>query len=268
VSDGTPPGRYTFGDSAVAAERLRLVAETFAPSSREFLDLVRRELGHAPALAVDVGSGLGLTARLLKEALSAECVVGLDRSRTFLDLAEAEATSGISFVEHDVGRGPLPISGADLLYCRFLLTHLHAATQALRLWMGALAPGGLLAIEELEHLSSPHPALAAYYEILEAMQRSYGQDTFIGRRLDSLVGDAGWIVRSSRVRPVDVAGRRMAHLHLLNFETWSNDPFVRRSYPPERIAGIERGLRDVVAGQEAEPAIDYRIRQLVAAATS
>jgi SAM-dependent methyltransferase len=258
------PHRYTFGDSDLAAERLRLVAESFAPSSERFLTEIARDLGGTPRVAVDLGCGLGRTTRLLRGCLPAARVFGLDRSLAFLEIAKAEASDGVSFVEHDVTRSPLPVPPADLLYCRFLLTHLAEPVEVLRAWRQAVVPGGVLAVEELEHLSSPDPILAGYYAMLEAMQGSHGHDTFIGRRLEGLVREAGWAVRSSRVLSIDIGGRRMARLHLPNFQTWRRDPYVVDRFPPARIDEIERGLAGIVADDGAEPPVDYRLRQLVA----
>jgi trans-aconitate 2-methyltransferase len=50
-------GRYTYGDSALAAERLGLVARMFEPTTRSFLEAV---IGRSPALAVDLGCGPGI----------------------------------------------------------------------------------------------------------------------------------------------------------------------------------------------------------------
>ena len=59
---------YLFGDTDVAAKRLRLVAEVYAESTRAFL----HARGAArPDAAVDLGCGLGYTTHLIAEALDA-----------------------------------------------------------------------------------------------------------------------------------------------------------------------------------------------------
>src|SRR5438128_2733129 len=85
-----PDGRteqraYLFGDNDLAAARLALLAEVFAPSSREFL---QRFGGWRPRRICDVGCGPGLTTRLLAETFAGSEVVGVDTSEQFLRLAE------------------------------------------------------------------------------------------------------------------------------------------------------------------------------------
>src|SRR5215471_7801964 len=73
---------YTFGDSDLAAERLRLLAEAFAPSSRAFLERLARE---PAAVAVDLGCGPGYTTALLASLTGARRTVGLDASARFIE---------------------------------------------------------------------------------------------------------------------------------------------------------------------------------------
>ena len=83
----------------------------------------------------------------------------------------------------------------DFLFCRFLLTHLESPRTALDLWAQAAEPGALLAIHETERISSPHPALARYYEMVGQMQRHYGQELNVGAALDAAFVGTDWVVR-------------------------------------------------------------------------
>jgi SAM-dependent methyltransferase len=97
---------YTFGDNERASERLRQLAELYAPSSRAFLEDVRALLGRAPALACDLGCGPGHTTRLVHEVSGAAETIGLEASERHL--ARAEGGAGVRFAVHDVtqiGRG-------------------------------------------------------------------------------------------------------------------------------------------------------------------
>ncbi|HTF32264.1 MAG TPA: class I SAM-dependent methyltransferase [Myxococcota bacterium] len=65
---------YAFGDSAVAAERLALVAQVFEGPSRTFW------CSFAPAgprLALDLGCGPGHTTRALAQSVGATQTVGM-----------------------------------------------------------------------------------------------------------------------------------------------------------------------------------------------
>ncbi|HXQ57593.1 MAG TPA: osmotically inducible protein OsmC, partial [Actinomycetes bacterium] len=80
-------GGYAFGDSALAARRLGLLAQVFEPTSRSFLtDAAAHPVGPPPELAVDLGCGPGHTTRLLVSVLGPRRTLGLDQSAFFVAL--------------------------------------------------------------------------------------------------------------------------------------------------------------------------------------
>ncbi len=89
---------YTFGDSALARERLAIVADTFAAPTRSFLaELPPIE----PRYVLDLGCGPGHTTALLTAAYPRAHVTGLDASPAMI--AEAVArVSDAAFVVADV----------------------------------------------------------------------------------------------------------------------------------------------------------------------
>src|SRR6188768_1424461 len=114
--------RYTFGDGPLAADRLALLAATYEPSSAR---LLRMCASLASRRAVDLGCGPGHSTRLLHALVGPASTVGLDSSPDHVARARATALSGVEYAVADVTRTPLPGDApADLLYCRFLLTHL------------------------------------------------------------------------------------------------------------------------------------------------
>jgi len=142
---------YLFGHTDVAAQRLQVLAEVFADSTRAFLRQVNRS---KLALAVDLGCGPGLSTRLIAEILRCHHVVGLDTSPHFISLAQQPNADGISFYLHDVTAVPFPVSPCDLLYCRFLLTHLKQPRDILEKWATQLRSEGLLLMEEAEWIET------------------------------------------------------------------------------------------------------------------
>jgi trans-aconitate methyltransferase len=114
-------GGYAFGDTAPAARRLGLLADVFEQTSRAFLT---RVAGRSPRLAVDLGCGPGHTTRLLAAVLWPRRTIGLDQSASFVTLAAAGAPPEVEFAVHDVTVVPFPCRPADLVFCRFLLSHL------------------------------------------------------------------------------------------------------------------------------------------------
>jgi SAM-dependent methyltransferase len=255
---------YTFGDSDRAGERLRQLAELYAPSSRAFLADVRGVLGRAPALACDLGCGPGFTTRLVHEVSGAAETLGLDASEHFV--ARAVGGAGIRFAVHDVTRTPFPCPPAGLIYARFLFTHLTDRPRVLRDWTTQLAPGGLLALEELDTMIGSVPALQRYYGIVEAMQRAHGQDLHVGRALPALAREAGVGVVRDQVTRLTLPGHRMASLHYLNIQTWRHDAFVSAHYPAAELDTLEAELRELAAHPDPAVFVDYHMRQMVISA--
>src|SRR5215831_5108760 len=197
---GSQP-HYTFGDNDVAAERLRLLAEAFAPSSRAFLGRLARE----PAqIAVDLGCGPGHTTALLAAALGAPLTVGLDASPRFVERARALAPRrpGLTFAVHDVTRLPFPAPPAAFLYGRFIATHLADAGAVIDAWAAAAAPRGRLALEEAVAIETEDPALVRYYALVETLQRAHGQRTYLGRELAARAAGSPWDIERADQIPL------------------------------------------------------------------
>jgi trans-aconitate 2-methyltransferase len=268
-------GGYAFGDSAPAARRLGLLAEVFEPTSRSFLTDARRYLAEAGArrragadpaapnpleLAVDLGCGPGHTTRLLVSVLGPRRAVGLDQSAYFVDLAAQDPPPGASFAVHDVTTVPFPCRPAGLLFCRFLLGHLADPAAALAAWATQLAPGGLLAVEEVERIRTGQPALAGYLEVAAALLSSRGHALEIGPRLHRLPDPPGLARRLDRAAPLSPPAARAAELFAQNLAVWRGQAVragVAADVDLDRLAG---GLAAVAAGQ-AEGTIAWRLRQ-------
>lgn len=210
---------YTFGDTTAAARRLGLVAAIFDPSSRELL----RQAGGGrdrPDLAVDLGCGPGHTTRLLVETLRPRRAVGLDRADTFLDLARANVPDPAGFAAHDVTRAPFPVGPADLLYCRFLLSHLTGHERLLATWATQLRPGGLLVLDEVDWIRTEDPALAAYLDAVTAVMGRQGHVLEVGQALDALPDPAGLHRHASDVRVLTPPADQAARMFGLNLTVW------------------------------------------------
>ena len=147
---------YTFGENDLAAQRLAYLAAAYERPSREFL--VQWGLGDA-LRAIDLGCGPGFTTQLLESTLSPGLVTGIDASDKLLAQARQRVPKS-AFLLHDVTRSPFPCARADVLYCRFLLTHLSDLGTALRAWAQAANPGARLLIQETASLLSAGGGIA------------------------------------------------------------------------------------------------------------
>ena len=253
---------YTFGDGAAAASRLKLLAELYEEPTRALL------LRWAPAraaLAVDLGCGPGHPTPLLHEVLNPDQTVGVERSPGYAAAARAELAElpGVRIVGHDVTR-PLPVRDADVVFARFLLTHLAAPVAALRTWAASLACGGRLVVQETARLTSRDPALGRYYELVAELQRRHGQPLDVGSRLRELAAEAGTPVVHAAIRPLRPKCREMAVVHVLNLRTWRNDP-AAADFDADELDALDQALVTIARGGPAEP-IEQELGELVVTA--
>ncbi|HEY7372631.1 MAG TPA: class I SAM-dependent methyltransferase [Polyangia bacterium] len=256
------PDRYTFGDSALAADRLALLAATYEPSSARLLRLCTC-LG--PRRAIDLGCGPGHSTRLLHAVVAPASTIGIDSSPEHVARARATAPPGVEYAVHDVTVAPLPgAAPPDLLYCRFLLTHLRDPARVLAAWAAAsAAERATLVIEETAEMSSPHPAFRLCYQLVADLQRHYGQQLLVGRTLDRALAGAGWQPELDVVRELSLPARRMARLHALNLVTWRQDPFARAAFAPATLDGLAAALEAIASGAADAPDVRHSMRQLV-----
>lgn len=251
---------YTFGDHDVAAERLRHLADAFGRSSRAFLARLAREPIRS---AVDLGCGPGHTTALIQDVTGAPAIVGVDSSRRLLARARRQAPRRLLFIEHDVTTAPFPVPPADLVYGRFIATHIADAEGAVARWATATARHGRLAIEETAGVTSDDPTLARYYQLVEQMQAAHGQRMYIGRDLADLGRAAGWIVESFQLQPVTLPVAVAARLHALNFRTWRHDPFIVATVPAAELDALGTSLDQLAAGTRGGAAACWKIGQVV-----
>jgi SAM-dependent methyltransferase len=253
--------KYTFGDTPTAHTRLDLLAEVYRPVTEAFLGA---RAPREPKLAVDLGCGPGHTTWLLHTVTGAVRTIGLDASDRYLAVAGARGTPGISFAQADVTRAPLPVPVADVLFCRFLLTHLAHPAQALRTWLDAARPGGTVLVQEVARLSSPAWQLQRYWELVAAVQRWHGQCLEIGVRLAGVAAEAGAEVvhlgRQRLILPAPV----MARLHVLNLRSWRDHPAIEELASPDELDMLDAWLEAVATGRVSTPPVDQELAELVA----
>jgi SAM-dependent methyltransferase len=245
--------RYTFGETAQAAERLGVLAEAFDPPSRAFLS--RWAPPHA-SLALDLGCGPGHSTMLVHEASRADRTVGLDRSSPFLEEAGSRPSPGVSFKEHDVLAVPFPTGRADLIYSRLLLAHQREPAEVVRRWSTMLTIGGRLLVDEPEDILTGEAVVRRYLdEVSIPTVRSGGGHLLVGSILGAMQDPAG----TSRVHdeviefdpPVAVTARIFAMTLSVLVETGEV-----ASRPD-----LGDGLEAIAAGAPSAP-ITWRMRQM------
>lgn len=252
--------KYTFGDSARAAERLRWLAAAYEEASRAFLgDFARAQPEHA----IDLGCGPGYTTELLHEVVAARVTTGIDASPRYVEMAAARSTPGVRYLVHDVLRPPHPTAPAQFVFCRHLLTHLGDAAAALVAISELVTPSGLILVQENEILEAEHPTLARYYECVSAMQAAHGQRTHIGGELEVACRKTPLRIEHSRVRMLAQDPRHMARLHRMNLATWRSEPRSASLFDSGELDSLDEGLGRIEAGIEHAEPVRNGLRELV-----
>jgi len=203
---------YVIRGGVEGRERLRLLSEIMGPSTRALM----AELGIARgSVCLDVGCGGGdVTFDLARAVGPTGRVVGVDLDETKLAMArregEQQALSNVSFEARDVTEWE-PGEQFDVVFARFLLTHLADPGRVVSAMRHHVRAGGVLAVEDIDfrgHFTEPDcPALRRYVELYTTSVRRRGGDPDIGPRLPGLLREAGLRdVRMNLVHPAALEG--------------------------------------------------------------
>lgn len=134
---------YLFAGKKTAAKRLEKLNEVFSHSSEAF---VKSSVKNNVKVCVDLGCGIGCTTRDLASRINPVECTGFDNSGYFIERAIKLSVNypEIKYKLHDVTKIPFPIEKADLIYARFLLTHLENPVRCMKKWSSQLNPCGML----------------------------------------------------------------------------------------------------------------------------
>ncbi|MGC4110837.1 MAG: methyltransferase domain-containing protein [Nocardioides sp.] len=183
-------------------ERLRVLGRVMRPST---LPLLERAGVAAGMRCLDVGCGGGdVTLDLASLVGLTGRAVGIDVDQTKVRLARAEAeqvaVTNVEFRVGDLTEG-LGEEEYDVVYARFVLTHLADPAGAITEMHRVLRPGGRVVLEDIDFggcfCEPPSADFERYREIYEESARANGGDPRIALRLPALVVAAGF----GRVQP-------------------------------------------------------------------
>ncbi len=253
------PVAYLFGDSHTATRRLDVLATVFEPSTRSFLEATGIK---APCLALDLGCGPGHTTQLVSRILQALQTVGIDSSEPFLSAARCSYGNGISFPQHDVTAVPFPVDAANVMYARFLVTHLDRPVSMIRQWTTQLAMGGLLLLDDVESIQTAHPVFVRYLSWVDDLLQQQGHTLYIGPELAETDFSGLLEPRFNRVRRFSVRDRDAATMFLLNIDAWADHPYMVSTHGANAMVDMADALQEVVMQSGSNSHIAWGMRQM------
>jgi SAM-dependent methyltransferase len=201
------PAPYLHGTSPAEQGRLSLL-------NRLMNEAALRELAIQPGTTVvDFGCGLAQLSLEMARAASRR-LVGIERSEE--QLARAERHELLDLRQGDVADPPLRAEewgSFDLAHARFVLEHVRDPLRVVRQMVRAVKSSGRVVLQDDDHdVFRCWPEPPGFTALWRAFQRSYdriGCDPFIGRRLVSLLHEAGVApVRSTWIYFGSCAGER------------------------------------------------------------
>ena len=244
-----PPKNYVIRGGDEGIRRLAILSEVLWPTTRRLLERAGIRAGMA---CLDLGSGAGEVTMAMADLVGAGGkAVGIEFERVKASAAERKAAGrNVSNVEFRVGDVThwYEDSAYDLIYARFLLTHLRDPARLVSGMRQALRPGGVAIVEDIDFngnvCSPPCEAFDEYVRLYQEVVRHRGGDANIGPRLPSLLMDAGFAdVHVDLVQPVFMTGIGK-QLAPLTFE------FIIDSLVADGLAS-EANLRAELAALEA-----------------
>lgn len=249
--------QYTFGTDIEAAARLQAIAQYFNPLASQ---LIGEHVVGTPEAAVDVGCGPGFTTDMLHYAARAHETYGLDRSSEFLDRARAHYPH-CRFLEHDVTEVPFPVA-ADVMYVRFVLSHLLDPVGVVNGWVQQMSDGGILVIEEVEGIDTEIDVFRRYLAGSAALVASQGARLFVGQELADGLYDADVLLNDCAILPVPDS--QAAQWFLPNSWTvWRENPYLVDLLGMSEIEALSDELLRLMNSGEQHSHITWHMRRLV-----
>jgi SAM-dependent methyltransferase len=205
-------GRYAIHGGKEGKERLNVLARVLLPTTRQLLDRVGLTKGMK---CLDVGCGGGHVTTLMATVVGPEGdVVGTDTDSEILALAAEDAESAeitnVRFQQLDAC-DCLWSHEFDVVYARFLLSHLNEPKNCLERMIKACVPRGSIVVEDTDFAGSfCYPACVAYdrYNTLyQELIKLRGGDANIGPKLPALLCEAGVeTVELKIIQPAHISG--------------------------------------------------------------
>ena len=236
-------------------ERLKLLARIMHASTAALFD----RAGLAPGLkCLEIGCGSGdMSIELARRVGPNGHVLAVDIDDTKIELARQEAAQlkvgNIEFRWLDIRASDLT-AAFDVVYARFLLTHLSEPDSVVALIRRLLKPGGLIILEDIDfsgHFVYPESAaFNRYHELYCAVVGRRGGNPNIGPQLPLLLRQNGFEhIQVSVVQPMGLDGE-VKTITPVTLENIAEAVIQENLATREEISTLVRELYDFVASPE------------------
>ena len=248
--------RYTFGTTEAAANRLEEIAKFFNPLAHQF---IRHYLSDPTSSALDLGCGPGFTTDMLSRATGCPNAYGMDKSADFLKLATARFKHCI-FIEHDVTKTPFPLR-TDVMYLRFLFSHLKNVVELVNQWIAELQDNGILFIEEVEDVTTEVKVFQKYLKINAGLITSQGANLYVGTTIADGIYNAD--VLCNECVTIPVANFEAATWFLPNTLTiWKEEQYILDNVTQAEREEISTAISQIKDSGDAREGSTWKIRRL------
>ena len=189
-------------------------------------------------------------------------MVGIDSSESLI--AEAQTRSGHEqYLVHDATVVPFPVGPADVLYARFVVTHLKDPLAVIEEWASQLTEGGLLLLDEVEKIETTKSTLSSYLDVLNSLMTHEGRALLIGPRLDSIQTSGLLKIKQNAAQTLRVQDREAAAMFRLNLEAWRDRRFLIDTYGEAPITCVADQLEAIARNAKIGSTIEWTMRQMV-----
>lgn len=193
----TVPENYVIRGGLEGRERLRLMSRVLAPGTEALLSRA-----HIPpdARCVDVACGGGdVTKILARHVAPGGSVIGIDRDADIVAIARAEAAAdgvaNVRFEAVDLQQWTPP-EPVDIVYARFILTHVSNPDAIAKRFFGWLRRGGRVIVEDIDYrgcfVFPDSEAFRRSCQLYCEVARRNGGDPEIGAKLPHILKGAGF----------------------------------------------------------------------------
>ena len=249
--------RYTLGTHQQAALRLEQLASFFNPLSMGF---IQQYITVPVTSALDLGCGPGFTTAMLAQATSCPHVCGMDSSARFLKAATARFKQ-YTFLKHDVTKVPFPVRG-ELIYARFLLTHLSNVRELVNQWVQELKSNGILLIEEVEDIDTEIEVFKKYVHITGGLIASQGGFLYAG----TLLADADYhaeVICNKQVSIPVASPEAAAWFYPNTVSVWTRERYVLERLSAREREAIAQEILRIKESGHAGKGVTWKMRRLV-----